>query len=77
MNLRTLSETYGVKVSYQTIHNYLSRYEKLLSDYMQSLKPKFSGEVNVDELFVKISALVSMHNKLDPANQCKTFGTNG
>ena len=48
----TLNETYGIKVSYQTIHNYLGRYEKLLSDYMISLKPKFSGDV--DELFVKI-----------------------
>jgi transposase-like protein len=50
----TLNETFDIKVSYQTIHNYLGRYEKLLSDYMNSLKPKFSGNVNVDELFVKI-----------------------
>jgi transposase-like protein len=51
----TLNETYGIKAAPQTIHNYLGRYEKLLPEYMNSLKPKFSGDVNVDELFVKIS----------------------
>jgi len=50
----TLNETYGIKVAYKTVFNYLRRYEKLLSDYMNSLKPKFSGDANVDELFVKI-----------------------
>jgi len=47
-------ETYGIKAAPQTIHKYLGRYENLLSDYMNSLKPKFSGHANVDELFVKI-----------------------
>ncbi len=47
-----LRETYGIKVSYQTIHNYLKRFEKLLTEYMKSLKPKFSGAVNVNELYV-------------------------
>jgi transposase-like protein len=45
-----LRETYGIKVSYQTIYNYLKRFEKLLTEYMKSLKPKFSGAVN--ELYV-------------------------
>jgi transposase-like protein len=63
----TLHETYGIKVSYQTIHNYLGRYEKLLSDYMNSLKPKFSGNVNVDELFVKIDGQMKyLFAALDP-----------
>jgi transposase-like protein len=47
-----LRETYGIKVSYQTIYNYLKRFEKLLTEYMNSLKPKFSGAVNVNELYV-------------------------
>jgi len=47
-------ETYGIKAALQSIHKYLGRYENLLSDYMNSLKPKFSGHANVDELFVKI-----------------------
>jgi transposase-like protein len=50
----SLNETYGIKVAYKTVYNHLRRYEKMLSDYMNSLKPKFSGNVNVDELFVKI-----------------------
>jgi len=63
----TLNETFDIKVSYQTIHNYLRRYEKLLSDYMNSLKPKFSGNVNVDELFVKIDGQMKyLFAALDP-----------
>jgi len=50
----TLNGTYGIKVACKTVFNYLRRYKKLLSDYINSLKPKFSGDVNVDELFVKI-----------------------
>ncbi len=50
----TLNETYGIKASYQTVHNYLKRCEKLLSEYMNSLRPKFSGHVNIDELYVKV-----------------------
>ena len=61
----TLNESYRIKVSYQTIHNYMGRYEKLLSDYMISLKPKFSGDV--DELFVKIdSQMKYFFAALDP-----------
>ena len=63
----TLNETYGIKVSHQTVHNYLGRYEKLLSDYMNSLKPQFSGNVNVDELFVKIDGQMKyLFAALDP-----------
>src|ERR671921_2728648 len=63
----TLNETYGIKVSYQTIHNYLRRYEKLLSNYMNNLKPKFSGNVNVDELWVKIDGQMKyLFAALDP-----------
>jgi transposase-like protein len=63
----TLNETYGIKVAYKTVFNYLRRYEKLLSDYMNSLKPKFSGDVNVDELFVKIDGQMKyLFAALDP-----------
>ena len=53
-----LRETYGIKVSYQTIHNYLKRFEKLLTEYMKSLKPKFSGAVNFSALNPNTSYLL-------------------
>lgn len=63
----TLDETYGIKVSYQTIFNYLKRYEKLLGEYMSNLKPKFSGHVNVDELYIKIDGQMKyLFGALDP-----------
>jgi transposase-like protein len=63
----TLIETYGIKVSQQTIHNYLKRYEKLLSDYMNSLRPVVSGDVNIDELYVKIDGKMKyLFAALDP-----------
>jgi transposase-like protein len=63
----TLNETYGLRLSYKTVYNYLRRYEKLLSDYMNSLRPKFSGDVNVDELFVKIDGQMKyLFAALDP-----------
>jgi transposase-like protein len=63
----TLNETYGIKTCPQTIENYLGRYEKLLSDYMNDLKPKFSGHVNVDELWIKIDGQIKyLFAALDP-----------
>lgn len=64
----TLQETYGIRVAPTTILNYLKRYEKLLSDYMTNcLKPKFSGHVNVDELYVKIDGEMKyLFAALDP-----------
>jgi transposase-like protein len=64
----TLQETYGIKVVPTTIFNYLKRYEKLLSEYMANcLKPKFSGNVNIDELYVKIDGQMKyLFSALDP-----------
>jgi transposase-like protein len=64
----TLDETYGIKVVPATVLNYLKRYEKLLSEYMTNcLKPKFSGNVNVDELYVKIDGQMKyLFAALDP-----------
>ncbi|MGI0014426.1 MAG: IS6 family transposase [Nitrososphaera sp.] len=64
----TLQETYGMKIAPTTVLNYLKRYEKLLSEYMtKCLKPKFSGNVNVDELYVKIDGQMKyLFAALDP-----------
>jgi transposase-like protein len=64
----TLEETYGIKVVPTTILNYLKRYEKLLSEYMtKCLKPKFSGHINIDELYVKIDGQIKyLFAALDP-----------
>jgi transposase-like protein len=63
----TLSETYGIKVAPTTVLNYLKRYETLLSQYMASLKPKFAGNVNIDELYVKIDGQMKyLFAALDP-----------
>ncbi len=63
----TLLETYGIKVCHKTIHNYLTRYGRLLSEYMANLKPAFSGHVNVDELYVKIDGQMKyLFAALDP-----------
>jgi hypothetical protein len=64
----TLEETYGIKVVPTTILNYPKRYEKLLSEYMtKALQPKFSGHINIDELYVKIDGqLKFLFAALDP-----------
>jgi transposase-like protein len=47
--------------------NYLKRYEALLSEYMTSLKPRFAGNVNIDELYVKIDGQMKyLFAALDP-----------
>jgi transposase-like protein len=63
----TLQETYGIKVAPTTVLNYLKRYEALLSQYMTSLKPRFEGRVNVDELYVKVAGQMKfLFAALDP-----------
>lgn len=63
----TLNETYGIKVAPTTVLNYLKRYEALLNQYMTSLKPKFAGNVNIDELYVKIDGQMKyLFAALDP-----------
>lgn len=64
----TLNETYGIKVVPTTSLNYLRRYERLLTEYMTNcLKPKFSGNVNVDELYIKIDGQMKyLFVALDP-----------
>lgn len=66
--MRSLNETYGIKVVPTTVLNYLKRYEKLLTEYMTNcLKPQFSGHVNIDELWIKIDGQMKyLFAALDP-----------
>lgn len=44
----------GVQVSYQTIHNWLGKYMKLLQKYADKLKPSTSDVWRADELWIKV-----------------------
>jgi len=44
----------GVEVSYKTIHNWISKYTKLMKDYVETFKPNVSGTWRADELWVKV-----------------------
>jgi transposase-like protein len=50
----TLEESYGLKISHQTVYNWIAKYAELLRKYIESLTPHFSGQVNADELYVFI-----------------------
>jgi transposase-like protein len=47
-------ELLGVKVSHQTVYNWISKYSKLLQNYAEKLKPNVSGAWRADELWVKV-----------------------
>ncbi len=44
----------GVEVSYKTIHNWISKYVKLMRNYVESFQPNVSDTWRADELYVKI-----------------------
>jgi transposase-like protein len=50
----TLEETFGLKISHQTVYNWIAKYAELLTKYLESLIPHFSGQINADELYVFI-----------------------
>lgn len=63
----TLQDTYQLKVSYQTILNWIEKYAKLLTEYVRTLTPDFSGQINADELYIFIKRdLHYWFNAIDP-----------
>lgn len=44
----------GVEVSHQTIYNWISKYVKLMQQYVEKLKPNVSDTWRADELWVKV-----------------------
>ena len=49
-----LYQIFGIKLSHQTILNWINKYLKIMSEYVESLKPQLSGHWCVDEMAVKI-----------------------
>lgn len=45
----------GVKVSHQTIHNWIEKYTLLMKQYVDNLKPQVGDTWRADEVFVKFS----------------------
>ncbi len=63
----TLESTYSIKIAHKTVHNYIRRYEKLLTEYVSTLKPEFSGKVNIDEMYIRVKGEMKyLFNALDP-----------
>jgi len=51
-----LNQIFGVQLnSHATILNWIKKYENLIGEYVKTLKPKVSGQWNVDEMKVKFS----------------------
>ena len=44
----------GVQVSYKTIHNWITKYVKLMKTYVESFIPNVSDTWRADELYIKI-----------------------
>ncbi len=63
----TLQDVFGLEVSYQTILNWEDKYAKLLTEFIRTLTPDFSGQINADELYVFIKRdLHYWFNAIDP-----------
>jgi transposase-like protein len=51
-----LNQIFNVRLnSHATILNWIRKYEKLIGDYVKTLKPELGGQWNVDEMKVKFS----------------------
>jgi len=51
-----LNQIFNVQLnSHATILNWIRKYEKLIGEYVKTLKPELSGQWNVDEMKVKFS----------------------
>jgi transposase-like protein len=48
-----LYQIFGIKLSHQTILNWINKYLKIISEYVESLKPQLSGHWCVDVMAVK------------------------
>lgn len=64
----TLESTYGIKIAFKTVHNYIQRYERLLTEYISTLKVEgFSGKVNMDEMYIRVGGEMKyLFNAIDP-----------
>jgi len=49
-----LHQFFGLKINFRTIHRWIERYIKLMSEYVSSLVPELSGEFHADEMNVKV-----------------------
>ncbi len=45
----------GVKVSHQTVYNWIEKYVKLMKEYSEQFKPNVSNTWRADEVYVKIA----------------------
>ncbi|MFH0897725.1 MAG: IS6 family transposase [Candidatus Bathyarchaeota archaeon] len=50
---RNLEQIYGVKVSQVTILNWITKYSKLVKEYVTTLEPQLSGKWHEDETLLK------------------------
>ncbi len=65
---QTLEDTYGLKVAHTTIFSWIKKYERLLSQYVSTLKVEgFSGKVNMDEMYIRLKGEMKyLFNAIDP-----------
>jgi transposase-like protein len=49
-----LEMIYGCEVTPMTVHNWVKRYTKLVTNYVENLRPNVGGEWHADEMVVKI-----------------------
>lgn len=64
---QTIEETYGMHIAHQTIHDWIKKYEGLLSEYVAELTPNISGKLNIDEVWIKVKGEMKyLFNALDP-----------
>jgi len=53
-NTQKFLKLQGVKVSHQTVYNWISRYVKLMETYLDQITPKVSDTWRADELYLKV-----------------------
>lgn len=52
--IEQISNIYGEKLSQVTIWNWIQKYSKMTSNYVETLKPKLSGKYHHDETEIKV-----------------------
>lgn len=64
---RILYSNQGLKISHKTIYNWIDKYARMLTEYIRTLTPQFSGQINADELYIFIKKdMVYWFNAIDP-----------
>jgi transposase-like protein len=53
-NVQKFLELQGVKVSHQTIYNWIQKYTKLMKKYLDTITPQVGDKWRADEVFVKV-----------------------